>query len=1253
MGCASASRSVKLSIVLLLVELCCDKECAAHVLRSENVIKYILDFTMDKDVSAGFSRLSIYSLHMLRNAARHSGSFCRLLLQHDTAYLLAKSFTNWDTDSRLLVFYIFKYFAKSMDINFAVQLIRSEFVIPMMHSETITNPGSIEATAFNQLLLLMIEHFGDMRIELSKHGAISYLMSCAKALRPAAEKPEYYVSLLSRFCHDAFTRTKMIETGAIDYLIEYVAVTDVVQLQTEIVKSLMCFLYDEQGMAYILRNSHFVPALLNFIQKHVNQFKHLHHCNGNGILQLNNDKDGSAKARPTYCPSSPTYLRCKRMREEIDDTDLPLCKNFLSSNVADAVSSSSSIPSPGSSPLRFETASRSPSVGISSPDSCDSRYGEFFESFSSSFCDKTKDVGACRRLSDASPLSLEGSTVTLVLSENEANSCPSEVISVTGSSSSAQNHPIEPSIFFELERLCGLSIHILSWISHGSHATSLSTSEVWDTLLNVVGNPVDATLQDKTMRMLKRLVRNRLNTDALISAETHAVIFEKLCRPKIACKTKCAFCVRTCQLGCDLLTSLRAQVDTAFGLGIITHLILTGDESKKMMAFRAVPFLMKTKSSLSKCLRDLHGLNNLILKVLSDDAQEQRAAFTSLSVIFTIEQLQDIVKANQNDVKIDEMSDTCRLRLVESEDDRVLFVSSTSSDEFTVDRHVLAEKSDFFRAMLVGEFPESKMQAIKVDKIYSFNVFKYVIHYLYGCRNCTEVSISSAADCLECLGMANQVMCRDLALFVSYNFVTSKYLKSSTLVEFLTTALLYHNRYLVNEAVVSQLPKHTESWFGLTVNREGEIAWVTKSEMDIDRLLSVSGNPHHVPGLDCATVSTMLPKSAPRNANPGEQLCDGNVGCDFDERLQPEKVHALPQMMTRSIDRQQPLDDERDWNFPTVSNTAFWTTLNYLNASFGEDDDDRDYIPQDDQEDENIVRRYETRSRAPSSHDGHAVLFGLDSDFGLDAFVDIDFSEDSPMNADNLEDLNSDYRTVAMDDVKRTSEDEVGLVTPTKVSGGHTNGLYDDITYFAVMNHPNLVQPLKFETADAEVIANPQEAATNGASACLEFSKRQGNVLCSASFESTSASLLSDCNSNVRLTYDEEIQLAVQMRKHVQLLAQLALFGQILPEFDEAANVACSLLYDLKTRCGDGRHVKSFFFSSNLLAAVTVAEKRPPELPRESAAVKQRLGNWVASVVASSSAFPYPQLLPKAAPGQVHVENAQRKRVRFFESEDK
>ncbi|XP_075687122.1 armadillo repeat-containing protein 5-like [Rhinoderma darwinii] len=183
---------------------------------------------------------------------------------------------------------------------------------------------------------------------------------------------------------------------------------------------------------------------------------------------------------------------------------------------------------------------------------------------------------------------------------------------------------------------------------------------------------------------------------------------------------------RAKELGHALLRNLRIQAESPFGVGIITHLLISGSPGERQQCALCLPFIYRKHSPHRQQLFD--GALQLVLEtlMLSVDPVYFFHASECLSSLITPED------CSEPAVSPSLASPKCPyLELLSQGHGDVVFVLD-GGDRVVGSRVVVSSKCDVFRAMLQGGYAEAQQREVHVREVPS-SAFLPLLHYLHGC----------------------------------------------------------------------------------------------------------------------------------------------------------------------------------------------------------------------------------------------------------------------------------------------------------------------------------------------------------------------------------------------------------------------------------------------------------------------------------------------------------------------------------------
>ncbi|XP_030064950.1 armadillo repeat-containing protein 5 [Microcaecilia unicolor] len=206
------------------------------------------------------------------------------------------------------------------------------------------------------------------------------------------------------------------------------------------------------------------------------------------------------------------------------------------------------------------------------------------------------------------------------------------------------------------------------------------------------------------------------------------------------------------ELGEALLRNLSVQAESPFGVGTLTHLLLSGTEAERTACAVSLPLICRKEMLIQKLLLEGGGLR-LMLESLAR-SEDPLFIFTAADSIVILLggsmqqeakyelQIPDSSHSNQHAAKRarKDPDGGCRYQhLLEAGQTDVKF-QLDSGDVMSAIRAKMSAMSEVFRAMLEGGYLESWQTLIPICDI-PLPAFRLVLHFLHGCqsRDCPTV----------------------------------------------------------------------------------------------------------------------------------------------------------------------------------------------------------------------------------------------------------------------------------------------------------------------------------------------------------------------------------------------------------------------------------------------------------------------------------------------------------------------------------
>ncbi|XP_070584672.1 armadillo repeat-containing protein 5 [Erythrolamprus reginae] len=225
------------------------------------------------------------------------------------------------------------------------------------------------------------------------------------------------------------------------------------------------------------------------------------------------------------------------------------------------------------------------------------------------------------------------------------------------------------------------------------------------------------------------------------------------------------------ELGEALLMNLCVQAESPFGVGVLTHMLLSGCESDQAASALALPLICRKDSVCRKLLVGLSGLR-ILLGALVRDPDPCFVFYTSedLSLLLSSQAPPPSASASPPALKrsrLDSPQSCPYSRMVEEGGADLLFQLDSGRTVPAV-RQAISDASEVFRAMLSGGFAESSHTTVTLRDVLP-EPFLALAHFLHGCRGkpCQVLGAPlSLASAEEILVVAEQFLLPDLQALV-------------------------------------------------------------------------------------------------------------------------------------------------------------------------------------------------------------------------------------------------------------------------------------------------------------------------------------------------------------------------------------------------------------------------------------------------------------------------------------------------------
>lgn len=183
------------------------------------------------------------------------------------------------------------------------------------------------------------------------------------------------------------------------------------------------------------------------------------------------------------------------------------------------------------------------------------------------------------------------------------------------------------------------------------------------------------------------------------------------------------------ELGQSLLMNLGLQAMSPYGVGVLTHMLMSGCESDQVACVIFLPYVCRNYSLCRKLLVDHSGLR-LLFRVLIQDPDPRVVFYASDSLFFLLNGQRPTFSMW---MPSSDVQGPCPYSLLVGEGKADLHFQLDCGGLIPASRQVVSEASEVFCAMLSGGFAESRHSTVMLHDL-SFDPFQVVAHFLHGCR---------------------------------------------------------------------------------------------------------------------------------------------------------------------------------------------------------------------------------------------------------------------------------------------------------------------------------------------------------------------------------------------------------------------------------------------------------------------------------------------------------------------------------------
>lgn len=263
----------------------------------------------------------------------------------------------------------------------------------------------------------------------------------------------------------------------------------------------------------------------------------------------------------------------------------------------------------------------------------------------------------------------------------------------------------------------------------------------------------------KAKIILSNLIKNRYCFEKLITNGFILELEEKMASPDYLC----IYCSDIKQIYSDLINIGKQAVETDYGIGTLSHLLVTAEKMGQFHAICAMSKIVTEKTLLYRILIEATGLSSLISFLSDCDAMIQRNAVICLCQIY---------QSLNRDQKINKccFKKTCQMTTSSKCSYKNSYLDVTFSvsggGKILANRDKICKNSEYFYALLQGHFQESNTELVFLPDISAENL-STIFHFLHGCGSgnvCPYIKRIPSLVLLELL--------RDCEKFLLFNIKT-------------------------------------------------------------------------------------------------------------------------------------------------------------------------------------------------------------------------------------------------------------------------------------------------------------------------------------------------------------------------------------------------------------------------------------------------------------------------------------------------
>ncbi|KAG8433377.1 hypothetical protein GDO86_017599 [Hymenochirus boettgeri] len=569
---------------------------------------------------------------------------------------------------------------------------------------------------------------GAMRPILGNAGTIQLLITEAKDQLDAPSRCLNLVRALCFCCREAVNRIRLKEHGGLELLLDFLRDSRYHTVHYRITAAFLHFCYDLPSLA-ILSGRGLAPLLAERLDKLALTTE------GQGEIQeVQNTfaEEGIASASFDFPPEP------KRKRQGSEGTSEDNFRSWLLSegyiHSLEDVSSEWCLDNENKEPIVSDDLTKPNTSELATPPTTPTKFNSG-DQFTSPRVRRPRHTELYRReqKSLSSPPVFSSSTLS--------SHCSSPMQEILGSPFPIGPRPSPASELFGPE-LPGLLL--LSFFSQLPESCLCLVSPVvlGGLLSYVTCHPQPSP---RAARLLQRLTCDPAYLEAFIRTGGVCTVRARLLlreTPEKVCEENSRHPDHARELGHVLLRNLGIQAESPFGVGAVTHMLLSGPQNDRLQCALSLPYIFRKDSAHRKQLLDaalrlvLEALVQCVDSDLPDFFFHASECLSSLLTPHT-----PPVPSRCNPVT----PSRCRYKeFVRCGEGDVVFVLD-GGKKIVGNRKKVSEGCEVFRAMLEGGYAESHQNEVCVREIPSY-AFIPLLHYLHGCA---EEALCPAFWCLQ------------------------------------------------------------------------------------------------------------------------------------------------------------------------------------------------------------------------------------------------------------------------------------------------------------------------------------------------------------------------------------------------------------------------------------------------------------------------------------------------------------------------